>query len=147
MAAEFASGAKVSTPLDVQGDDDDAAHLDTLDDAAERIKKAWRKAQDLDEEAKRRFQEKARGALDTAKGLADGVIRHLPHTIAAQELSERAQQVKQKLTDTAKTVLPWYLAIGAATWIGIGVVAWLVLRENAKQRPERERIARKYIGE
>lgn len=146
MALDFAAGKTVAKPLDVQGDDDDAAHLDMLDDAAERVRKAWKKVEDADAAAKKRVQAAARDVLDTGKGLAEGIIRHLPHTIAAEALAERAQEVKDKLRDTAKAVLPWYLAIGVGTWIVVGVGAYLLLESNEKQRPERERLARKYTG-
>jgi hypothetical protein len=146
MAVDFASGVKVSSPTDIVGDDDDAAHLEVLDDAAERVRKAWRKVQDADAAAKKRVQETARDALGTAKGLADGIIRHLPHTVAAEALRERAQEVKEKLKDTAKAVLPWYLAIGVGMWLVIGVGAYLLLEHNEKQRPERERVAKEFAS-
>jgi hypothetical protein len=144
MALDFASGKKLASPLDVEGDDDDAAHLDVLDDAADRVRAGWKRIQNADDAAKKRFRDAAGAVIETAKGLVDTTMRHLPHTVAAQALNDKAHAVKEKLEATAKAVLPWYLAVGVATWVAVGVAAWFLLKENEKQRPERERIAREY---
>lgn len=146
MALDFAAGARIADPLDVQGDDDDAAHLQVLDDAAHRVRAGWKKIQKADDAVKKKFRDAAGDVLETAKGLADTTMRHLPHTVAAQQLYEKGEAVKEKLEATAKAVLPWYLAMGVGAWIGVGVVAYLLLNANKKQRPERERIAREYAG-
>jgi hypothetical protein len=136
MALDFASGANVSTPLDLSGDADDAAsHLDTLDNAADKVRAAWKRVQNGADAEKKKVQHAARDVLDTSKALTEEVIRHLPHTVAAQALNDRATQVATKLKQTAKDVLPWYLAVGMGMWILIGVGAYLYLEREEKRTP------------
>lgn len=147
MALDFATGAQVSGVIGVSGEDDTESQLNTLDDAAERVRSAWKRARELDAKAKKRAQELARGALDTAKSLAE-TAANKAHDLSppslAYKLTQRAEEVKEKLKSTAKEVLPWYLGIGVATWVAIGVGAYFLLESNKSQRGERERVVREY---
>lgn len=119
VAAAAADASATPTPAatDAEG------HVSYLETAEQKIRNAWDKVKDLDDAAKKKTREKAKEALDTAKDLAKDVEQGLRATGGAVHV--RAVAVKNKLIDTAKEIVPWYLAIGIGTWVVIGGVLYL----------------------
>ena len=118
-----------ATPSDTS---DDATKAGYLDKAADRIRDALERAKNLGDKEKQIAADQATRAIESARELA--------LKLATGPQVAIAKQVQGKLdaaAEVAKTIVPWYLAIGVATWIAIGVGAWLVFSSAKSGRTTR----------
>jgi len=124
-AAAHTDASPTPSTTDAEG------HVSYLEMAEQKVRNAWDKAQELDDAAKKRVRDKAAAALDTAKDLAKDVEKGLQTTGGA--VHDRAVAIKEKLKKTASDVVPWYLAMGVATWVVIGGALYFVFKDEGRR--------------
>jgi len=127
VAAAAASTNATPTPASTDAE----GHVSYLETAEQKIRNAWDKVKDLDDSAKKKTREKAAEALDTAKELAKDVESGLRTTGGA--VHDRAVAIKEKLKNTAKEIVPWYVALGVGTWVLIGGVLYFVFKDEGRR--------------
>ena len=111
----------------------DDAKTKYLDEAAERIRKAVANAAKLGDREKQIAADQAARAIARARELARAVVE------PGVKASYAAAETLDKAETAAKSLVPWYLAIGGVMWVAIGVAVFVIYEAQKKGGP---RVAR-----